>query len=68
MDQNINFAVCLKDATDFGVTHVHNVCTGTVQHIAWGSADWALAAGLTAGAAVFVLLFASMAVMMIRDC
>ena len=66
MDQNINFAKCLKDSTDFGATHVHNVCTGTIQHVPWGSADWALAVGLGGFFVAIVLMFGAMGISMIR--
>lgn len=40
---NLNAANCLKSVSDFGVEHVHNICTGTITDVPWGSADWLIA-------------------------
>lgn len=60
-DANLNFAQCIKSTADFGVSHIHNVCTGSVSHLAWGSADWALCIGLLAVGAAMAAMFCGMA-------
>jgi len=65
-ETNLNFAECIKETSDFGVTHVHNVCSGTLTHLQWGSADWTTAVLLCIAGVVVIGLFASLAVSMIR--
>lgn len=66
-DINLNMAKCLQSATDWGVTHVHNICTGKISDVPWGSVDWVFACGVFALGVVFVLVFGGMAVSIIRD-
>lgn len=55
MALEVNAVDCIQITTDFGVTHYHNICTGEVQHLAWGSFDWALVGGM----ALLILLIAA---------
>lgn len=38
---NLNSADCLQTVNDIGVSHIHNICTGAVIDVPWGSLDWA---------------------------
>ena len=31
---------CLQKTNDIGQTIVHNICTGAITTVPWGSADW----------------------------
>lgn len=64
---NLNSAQCLVIASDFGMTKITNVCTGVTTNVAWGSVDWTVAIGLTAGAILVTGLFASMIITVIRS-
>lgn len=55
---NLNAADCLRSVSDIWSTHVHNICTGTIADVPWGSADWVLAIVLT-------LLFGGMGLAML---
>ena len=57
---NLNHSDCLRTVMNFGEQVVHNICTGKVQHIPWGSADWFLAVFGAALATVALLMFATM--------
>ena len=64
---NLNTADCLRSASDFGVTHVHNICTGAVTDVPWGSLDW-VAAFAVATIIIFVLgIFTMLGRMLWRD-
>jgi hypothetical protein len=66
-DINLNHADCLRSVTDFGKTTVHNICNGSVNEVPWGSADWALALGLTAFGAIFIFAFILAGIVIIRE-
>lgn len=69
MDQtlNANVANCLQTANHFGFTRVHNVCSGTITDVPWGTADIAL--GIVGGAFILsmVLIFAAMFFVIVRE-
>jgi hypothetical protein len=44
---NLNAADCLRSVSDIGSTHVHNICTGAITDVPWGSADWVLVCAVT---------------------
>jgi hypothetical protein len=58
---------CVKQASNFGVTVYHNICTGADTSVPWGTLDWVLTFGGLAALLVFLLLFLSMAVAFARD-
>lgn len=39
-DHNVNLAQCLVNATHWGFTRVHNVCSGVVHDVPWGAMDY----------------------------
>jgi hypothetical protein len=66
-DHNVNLSKCIQDVTDFGVTHVHNICSGTVTDLPWGSADWCLALVISALGIAFIAMNVALAVTIIKD-
>lgn len=66
-DANLNFAQCIKSTADLGVTHVHNICTGTVTHLSWGSVDWLAFIGFGSLVTAAALTFLALGVMIVRD-
>lgn len=64
---NANIAACMQSANHFGFTRVHNVCTGNIRDVPWGSIDWALGLGLTALLCMFVAFLVTIGVAMWRD-
>lgn len=63
---NQNVAQCLRSQSDFGGTTIHNLCSGATTYVPWGSADWALAAGLIALCAAFTCFLAGAGISMWR--
>ncbi len=64
---NLNSADCLKTVRDIGVNHIHNICTGAVTDVPWGSLDWFVIIIL---GGVFAAVFATLigfAIMFIRE-
>lgn len=55
---NLNASDCLRSVSDIGSTHVHNICTGTITDVPWGSADWMFAI-------VFALFLGGIGLMML---
>lgn len=48
INANINSAKCIVEQSNIGSTTYVNICNGTHQAVAWGSADWfALCFGLS---------------------
>jgi hypothetical protein len=66
-DLNVNLAKCLKESTDFGVNHIHNICTGSVVDVPWGSVDWLLCIGLIGFLGGMAMLFGGMMYSVISD-
>lgn len=66
-DINFNATECLRTATDIGVERVHNICTGTVTAVEWGSADWALAIVFGSLMAAAALVVSAIVILIIRD-
>lgn len=67
-DTNVNLAVCIQKTTDFGVSHIHNVCSGAITDVAWGSVDWMLCIGLIGFGVAMTAMMGGLAVAFIRDC
>jgi hypothetical protein len=65
-DLNLNHADCLRSVSDFGKTTVHNICSGSISEVPWGSADWTAAVVLTVLGAMIILSFIAMVIAMIR--
>ena len=66
-DINLNSAECIKTQANIGETVYHNICTGAIQTVNWGSADWLAAAGLTAVVIFIIGMFAGLGVMLFKD-
>jgi hypothetical protein len=66
-DTNINFAKCLQETTDWGVSHIHNVCNGSVTDVPWGSMNYLGAVAAIAGCLLAALVFGSLFTMIIRE-
>ena len=67
LDLNLNAAQCIQSATHWGSTTYLNICKGTTVSMPWGEVDYALTVvGLGAVAAI-VIMFLSMAWVMVRD-
>jgi len=66
-DINLTHADCLKSMSDFGMTRVHNICTGAITEVPWGTADWTLVIAFCAVAAGVALTFIGMGITIIRD-
>jgi hypothetical protein len=66
-DTNLNLAECIKSTSDFGVTHIHNVCSGAVAHIAWGHIEWLTLFGVSALALSFFLMMSSLGFLIWSD-
>lgn len=66
-DVNLNHANCIQTVSDFGMTTVHNICTGAVSEVPWGSADWVAAFGIIAVGIILIGLFGSMAISIWRE-
>ena len=66
-DHNVNLAECLKTVSDFGVNHIHNVCSGSITDVPWGSVDWLGFFGIAGFIIAVILMFGAMATMIIRD-
>ena len=55
---NQNASQCIQTVNNFGSTAYHNICTGTVSNVPWGTLDWA--------ACIFVLVvFITVAAMLV---
>ncbi len=40
MSNAVDLSLCIQKVRDIGVTHLHNICNGTITNIPWGSTDW----------------------------
>lgn len=58
---SLNHADCLREVRDFGVTTVHNICTGTATDVPWGNVEWMLGIGSVIGAIAIIAMLAGMA-------
>lgn len=64
MIDTLNAAACLRNAHYLGFTRIYNICTGAVNDVPWGSADWligvvfllALLACLTIGILFIIIM------------
>jgi hypothetical protein len=66
-DLNLNVAKCLREVTDFGVNHIHNICSGVVIDVPWGSVDWTLAIGGGAFGLVMLFLFGGLMIRLVWE-
>ena len=63
-DANLNVAVCLKEASYVGYDRIHNLCSGTITDVPWGTLQWVgLFGGILFG--VFMTVLALMLLIMI---
>nr|DAE48918.1 MAG TPA: hypothetical protein [Caudoviricetes sp.] len=46
MDMNVNSTECLKTVNFIGYQEVHNICTGAVATVNWGTADYLIVFGI----------------------
>lgn len=67
MDMNVNSTECLKTVNFIGYQEVHNICTGAVATVNWGTADYIGAIALGFGAIILAIMFFAMAVGVIRE-
>lgn len=65
MDMNVNSTECLKTVNFIGYQEVHNICTGAISTVNWGTADYIVVFGIggfvTAMLAVMLLLVCAIA-------
>jgi len=62
---NLNSADCIYEVSDFGVNHIHNICTGTVTDLALGLGSYASFAIIVLSL-LFMILMILMILMIIK--
>jgi hypothetical protein len=67
MDHNLNIAECLTTQTNWGESIIHNICSGQVHAIPWGTMNYVGVIGGAAVVCVFLAVFSAMAISIIRD-
>lgn len=60
LNLNNNQSSCIQAQNNIGSISYHNICTGEVQPVPWGAADWAGAITLTAFIVAVVFFFSCM--------
>lgn len=60
-------SACIQAQSNIGETITHNICTGAVAVVPWGSADWLGFIALCGVGAFFVGLFALIGTMIARE-
>ena len=66
-DINLNSSHCLRTVNDIGVQHIHNICSGIVTDVPWGTMDWVFVGGASIGGIVFLVMLGAFATIMIKD-
>ena len=65
-DLNLNSTACIKNQSNIGSDVVHNICTGKITIVPWGSADWLGAIFLSLLLAGCVAMFVALGVSLYR--
>ena len=63
---NMNAADCIKSATEWGVTHYTNICSGASYSVESGLMDKLAMLGILGMCGAMALLFLALIVMMVK--